>query len=39
MPQLFLLIAVMVFTMIVMLGMIFVFKDWFKERDKLLPRD
>ena len=39
MPQLFLLIAVMVFTMIVMLGMIFVFKGWFKERQKLLPHD
>ena len=39
MPELFLLIAVMAFTMLVMLGMIFVFKGWFKERDRLLPRD
>lgn len=39
MSELFLLIAMMVFTMFVMLGMIYVFKDWFKERDKLLPKD
>ena len=39
MSELFLLIAIMVFTFLVMLGMIYVFKDWFKERDKLLPHD
>lgn len=39
MSELFLLIAVMVFTMFVMVGMIYVFKGWFKEREKLLPRD
>lgn len=39
MSELFLLIAVMVFTMLVMVGMIYVFKGWFKEREKMLPRD
>lgn len=39
MSELFLLIAMMVFTMFVMVGMIYVFKDWFREREKLLPKD
>ncbi len=39
MPEAFLLWAVMAFTFFVMLGMIYIFKDWFKEREKLLPRD
>lgn len=39
MSELFLLVAMMVFTMFVMVGMIYVFKDWFREREKLLPKD
>jgi|GEM_PF-2475659 len=35
MSDLFLLVAMMVFTILVMLGMVYIFAGWFKERDRI----
>jgi len=35
MSDLFLLAAMMIFTIVVMIGMVFVFRGWFKERDRI----
>ena len=35
MSDLFLPAAMMIFTILVMLVMVYIFKDWFKERDRI----
>ena len=39
MHELFLLIAIMVFTLLVMGGLVVVFKGWMSQRDRLLEHD
>ena len=35
MSDLFILAAMMIFTIVLMIGMVFIFKGWFKERERI----